>query len=121
MRSRPQIRQRYNAAMSYLNAYQQTANDHRAWSEYQAQLQHHEFNTWAKSQDDLFGSNHPELKDPKAASEISKLAMNELKSSGLSEDEIKALYHGQSSISLRSAVAQDILLDAVNFDMRSAI
>jgi hypothetical protein len=71
---------------------------------------------WALQQDQVFTQRHPELRDPKVAREVGDMVMRELTEAyGLTMDDLGQMWHGGKQISLRSAAAQEILLDAVRY------
>lgn len=106
-------------ALEFLNQASDSINRAQQQTQQTLQQEQEHFNaqysSWAKTQDKAFEARHPELKDPVAGRKLGELAAQELKSIGLSSDEITALYQGKASIALRDHRAQELVLDAVRW------
>lgn len=107
--------ERYVKAYAALNRAQAVVSEHQQLGQQAAQETQEQHQHWAKQQDEVFTSRHPELKDPKIAKQMGDLAMRELEKIGLSRNEVAALYHGVQDISFRDARTQEILLDAIRW------
>jgi hypothetical protein len=76
----------------------------------QEQIQRTQFSRWAEQQDSLFEQAEPEMRGENSA-HLQRQALETLMSYGLGQEEIANFWNG-APISMRSAVAQRLILDA---------
>ncbi len=74
------------------------------------------WNQFAQNEDNLFATNTPEMSDPKRAQEIANNAVNLLRGTGFSDDDLNKLWSGQASVSLRDNRLQTIIYKAALYD-----
>jgi hypothetical protein len=84
---------------------------------HQQQQQQHAWVNYCQAHDDAFSRAHPELADPKVSYETQKEAIAYLQERGMSEDQIKQAW--ASDPTFRSAAAQNVLYDAVQYRLAS--
>ncbi len=81
----------------------------------QTQEQQSRWTQFAAKEDAAFVERHPDLADPEKASKIASSAMATLEDHGFSKQDLSALWHGQTNVSLRDHRIQSIILDAVKY------
>jgi len=86
------------------------AAQHRQAQEYQAQ-----WNNYATRQDQLLLDKVPDLSDTTKAQKLADAAAAVYRDVGFSEDELRALWSGQASVSLRDARLSQIVIDAARW------
>jgi len=86
------------------------AAQHRQAQEYQAQ-----WNNYATRQDQLLLDKVPDLSDNTKAQKLADAAAAVYRDVGFSEDELRALWSGQASVSLRDARLSQIVIDAARW------
>ncbi len=102
--------------MKVQNVQQQIqANYQRSQQEYATQ-----WNQFAQNEDNLFAQNTPEINDPKRAGEITTNAVNVLRDTGFSDDDLNKLWTGQASVSLRDHRLQTLIYKAALYDAAKA-
>jgi len=79
----------------------------------QEQIQRTQFSRWAEQQDSEFEAAEPEMRGADSA-HLQRAALETLKSYGLTDDQIAAAWNG-APISMRSSVAQRLILDAIRW------
>ncbi len=87
-----------------------TANYQR---EQQAYTQ--KWNAFAQKEDNLFAEQATEMNDPVQAKEIATKAVDLLRDTGFTDDDLNKLWSGQASVSLRDHRMQLIIRDAARF------
>jgi hypothetical protein len=83
----------------------------------QEQIQRTQFNRWAEQQDSEFEAAEPEMRGANSA-HLQRQALATLQDYGLKDSEIAAAWNGQP-VSLRSAAAQRLILDATRWRIAS--
>ena len=103
---------RWDAAQKKIAAVQQewSATQQRQSEEYQQQ-----WSQFASQQDAMFAEKVPEYADKDKASKLGETAISVLRDKGFNDQELGALWHGQSSMSLRDHRTQLLILDAVRY------
>ncbi len=87
---------------------------------YQVQQQYtQKWNQFAQNEDNLFAQQATEMSDPVQAKEIASKAVDLLRDTGFSDDDLNQLWSGQASVSLRDHRMQLIIRDAARY--RAAI
>jgi hypothetical protein len=103
-----QIRSRMDA-LSRITGQLQAA-DQQARSESRQQAE-----TWAESEDAKFQQQNPEFRDPANAPKVRQMVIENLRTRGVTDQELTALWNMQSGINIRDARVQSILYDAARF------
>jgi hypothetical protein len=96
------------------------ANEAQAAQQRQAQDLQARFVAFAKEQDARFIERNPEFADQAKAAALQKAAINTLKNTGFSEDELGRQWAGQEALSLRDARLQEIIKKASLYDQAQA-
>ena len=86
----------------------QTAERSQAW------------NTYAKTEDDLFHEKVPEMRDPKKGDELGKQAVQSLIDLGFKPEELSKAWEGEASLSVRDHRFQMLALKAAKWDAAQA-
>ncbi len=89
---------------------QQQANYQRQQQEYTNKWQQ-----FAQSEDNLFAEKATEMADPAQARDIATKALNLLRDTGFSDDDLNKLWSGQASVSLRDHRMQLLIRDAARY------
>jgi hypothetical protein len=89
---------------------QMQANHQRAQQEYTTK-----WNQFAQNEDNLFAAQATEMNDPVQAKEIASKAVETLRDTGFSDDDLNKLWSGQASVSLRDHRVQLIIRDAARY------
>ncbi len=97
--------------MKVQNVYQmQNANYQRQQQEYTNKWQQ-----FATNEDNLFAAQATEMSDPVQAKEIATKAVETLRDTGFSDDDLNKLWSGQASVSLRDHRMQLLIRDAARY------
>jgi hypothetical protein len=75
-----------------------------------------EFAKFAVEQDKLLETMMPEMKDPAVARKVGEAAINTLRSSGISDQDLGKLLRGEATFSIRDARVQSLLIKAAKYD-----
>ncbi len=86
------------------------ANYQRSQQEYATQ-----WNDFARNEDNLFLAQATEMSDPVQAQEIASKAVETLRDTGFSDDDLNKLWSGQASVSLRDHRMQLLIRDATRY------
>ena len=89
---------------------QQQANYQRQQTEYTTK-----WNQFAQNEDNLFAAQATEMNDPVQAKEIATKAVETLRDTGFSDDDLNKLWSGQASVSLRDHRMQLLIRDAARY------
>jgi len=81
----------------------------------QVQEYHAQWNNYATRQDQLLLDKVPDLSDTTKAQKLADAAAAVYRDVGFSEDELRALWSGQASVSLRDARLSQIVIDAARW------
>ncbi len=100
-----------NHQMKVQNLNQQMqANYQRSQQEYATK-----WNQFAQNEDNLFAQQAAEMSDPVQAREIASKAVELLRDTGFSDEDLNQLWSGQASVSLRDHRMQLIIRDAARY------
>ncbi len=88
-----------------------------AQANYQRQTQEYatKWNQFAQKEDNLFAEQATEMNDPAQAREIATKAVETLRDTGFSDDDLNKLWSGQASVSLRDHRMQLLIRDAARY------
>ncbi len=86
------------------------ANYQRSQQEYT-----NKWNQFAQNEDNLFAAQATEMNDPVQAKEIATRAVETLRDTGFSDDDLNKLWSGQASVSLRDHRMQLLIRDAARY------
>ena len=89
---------------------QQNASYQRQQQEYTTK-----WNQFAQNEDNLFAAQATEMNDPVQAKEIATKAVETLRDTGFSDDDLNKLWSGQASVSLRDHRMQLLIRDAARY------
>ena len=89
---------------------QMQANYQRTQQEYTTKWQQ-----FAQNEDNLFAAQATEMNDPVQAKEIATRAVETLRDTGFSDDDLNKLWSGQASVSLRDHRMQLLIRDAARY------
>lgn len=114
--------QRFAQAVQYAMVETQLLNQQNEVARQAVEQQRQVFEEWAKSQDDEWDKQHPEVaSDPAVKTQLAKVAKDLLKSQGITDAELQAMWNGEAHISLRDKRTQSILLDAAKYRMAQQV
>ncbi len=84
---------------------------------YQRQQQEYtnRWNQFAQNEDNLFAAQATEMNDPVQAKDIATKAVETLRDTGFSDDDLNKLWSGQASVSLRDHRMQLLIRDAARY------
>ena len=90
--------------------YQMQENYQRQQQEYTTK-----WNQFAQNEDNLFAAQATEMNDPIQAKEIATKAVETLRATGFTDDDLNKLWSGQASVSLRDHRMQLLIRDAARY------
>ncbi len=100
-----------NHLMKIQNVQQQMqANYQRSQQEYTTK-----WNNFAQNEDNLFAAQATEMNDPVQAKEIATKAVETLRDTGFSDEDLNKLWSGQATVSLRDHRMQLLIRDAARY------